>query len=686
LKIPPLKIPPCLTLKQGLKWVPKLLGVTSREWMADRVDSSVSGKVVRSQRCGSEGLPVNPYSILAPGVCDDVGNLTSYALRPAIGLISPEAMSRMAAAEVFGKMLFAPVSARDEIKCSANWMLAAKLEGGIAWLYQAVKALRDIANEIGIDIDGGKDSLSLAARVPGPDGELITVRSPSTLVLSSYAACPDTTKAVTADIKRPGESKLAFFDLAHGQTALGGSALAQVLGQVGTNCPDLDHPETLVAAGKFMDWLLEERLILSGQFRSRGGLIQALNDMAFAGNCGYDVSLSHLNATEVEMFFNEETGLVFEYLPKHENLIRLYIQNEDLFDLLHFIGRTSREKRICVNFNGRQILDEDMFNLRAEWRETSFQMKSQIALKAVVEEVRETLYCRPGPQYRLSFDPDRYSPVMIDYPGKPKVAIICDEGTNSFEEAISAFYLAGFQPYRVTLTDLAAGRIPLKEFQVVYFAGGFSYKDVLGSAKGMAGFIKFNQRVAKEFKDFYARPDTMSLGVCNGCQLMLILNLVPFALPEESQPDIIINSSEVFESRVPSVRILPSPCIWLKDMAGSVLPIHAAHGEGRFVFPDKNISKRVIEQGLAPIRFANDYGEIASNNQYPFNPNGSEFGITSMCDPAGRHLALMEHPERSIVKKQLAWTPREWRKHLNSPWIRLLQNARFQMEKYDIAH
>jgi phosphoribosylformylglycinamidine synthase len=670
----PLSIPDGMTVKQALELVPRLLGVTSKEWMHDIVDSSVTGKVVQGPRIGSLGLPLSQYSLIAPSFVGHTGEINSVAQRPSIGLISSGAMSRMVPAEALLKLMFAPVSNRNEIKASANWMLAAKLSGGLAWLYDAALALKDFLNAIGVDIDGGKDSLSLAARVPGVDGETQVVRSPSTLVFSTYAACTDYRLRVNAAIEYPGESRLMFVDLADGFTRLGGSALAQTLKQVGNEAPDVDSPEMLISAFDCVQKMVKDGLIKSGRVRTRGGLIHTLNKMAYAGNCGIEAALSHSRASEVEMFFNEELGFVIEYLPRDEEEIQKIFNNIGLGKAAHFVGVTSREKRISITYNGRQILNEDMRKLMATWRDTSFQLKALHSTKSSVRSERSSTYNRIGPAYRLSFDPDKYAPVMIDYPGKVKVAIIRDEGTNSHEEARDACYLAGFQPHVIHLTDIAEQRVSLREFRGVVNPGGFSYKDVLGSAKGVGGVIKFNNVVMKEFEAFFKRADTFSVGFCNGCQLMILLGMVPWEMNEEDAPKLVVNSSESFESRFPAVRIYESPAIMLKGMEGSVLGVHASHGEGKFIFPNPQVLNRIVKENLAPIRFVDDYGE--PTEIYPLNPNGSQLGITALCDPTGRHLAFMEHPERTVLKRQWSYWPHYWESIKNSPWLKMFQNAR----------
>lgn len=682
LDIAPIDIPDGLDVRQSIEMVFRLLGIASKEWMVHKVDRSVTGKVVQQQCVGPLQIPLSNYSVIAPSPFGFNGEANSIGLRPTIGLISPESMSRMSVADSLIKLMFVAVNGIENIKASANWMLAAKIPGGMAWLYYAVKALVDSLEKVEVDIDGGKDSLSMAATIPLPDGEKEIVCSPGTLVFSTYADCPDYRKRVTPDIKKPGESKLIFVDLAQGKTRLGGSALAQVLKQIGNSCPDADDLNLLKKVFGSIQKLIQENLILAGHKKGRGGLLTTLSEMSFSGNCGIKIHLEHEDSEKsaIEALWNEELGFVIECLPENEGIIFSELEKAGLDKkYIQSIGCASKEKQIRIIFNHEVVVDEDMRKLRDIWRDTSYQMDLQQNIKSCVESERRNNYDRIGPQYRLGFDPDMYSSTVVDYPGKIPVAIIREEGTNSDEEAIAACFLAGLQPYDVTLTDIEAGRITLRNFRIVVIPGGFSYKDVLGSAKGFAGVIKFNAKVMQEFNEFFARPDTLSLGICNGCQLMVILGIVPWKMPEIFQPALVRNVSEKFESRFVSVRIFPSPSIMLKGMEGSILGIHVAHGEGRFLTKNKSLLNKIISKNLAPVRFVDDYGN--PTEEYPFNPNGSPLGISALCSEDGRHLAIMPHPERTALRHRWHYWPEEWEKIKNSPWLRMLQNARISCEK-----
>jgi phosphoribosylformylglycinamidine synthase len=535
-------------------------------------------------------------------------------------------------------------------------------------------------------------------RGQGSEQTTETVKSPGTLVISAYATCPDITKVMTPDIKRPGQSKLIFIDLGKGKNRLGGSALAQVYNQIGDESPDVDDPELLKRAFIAVQSMIDRDLILSGHDRSDGGLITTLLEMAFAGNCGIEIELPpHPPLSKggqggvLSVLFAEELGLVIEYLPEKEDEIISVFKNFSV--PYEIIGRTLSEKRITVklltsHFPLLTLLDEDMLILRSIWEETSYQLERLQSNPECVEEEKKNIYDRKGPQYIVTFDSENPPTSPFSKGGlrstPQKIAIIREEGSNSDREMTSAFYQAGFETWDVTMTDFLEDRISLAGFNGLAFVGGFSYADVLDSAKGWAGVIRFNNKIWDEFQKFYNRKDTFSLGVCNGCQLMALLGWVPWQGIENSiQPRFIHNVSGRFESRFSTVRILESPAIMLKGMEGSALGIWVAHGEGRAYFPDEDILKRIEADNLAPVRYVDDSNEITL--QYPFNPNGSALGIAGLCSPDGRHLAVMPHPERTFLKWQWPWIPENVSAYGESsqasPWLKMFQNAREWCDK-----
>jgi len=673
----PLKLPKDLTIRSALDRVLRLVSVGSKRFLTNKVDRSVTGLIARQQCAGPLQLTVSDVAVIAQSHFGLTGAAISIGEQPIKELLDPAAMARMSVGEALTNLVWARVSGLGDIRCSANWMWAPKLPGEGARLYDAAVAMRDMMLELGMAVDGGKDSLSMAAKVTNADGCHETVKSPGTLVISAYVTCPDITKTVTPDLKAQGTSKLLFIDLGGGRNRLGGSALAQVFGQVGDQSPDLDDPQLMTRTFNAVQTLLHDGLVLAGHDRSDGGLITTLLEMAFAGNCGLEIDLGK-QSEALAALFSEELGLVMEYLPKHEKTIRAILDKADV--PFQVIGKTTSDKRIVISLRTphsalRAVLSEDMRALRDLWEETSHQLDLLQRNPVNVHEERKNIYDRTGPSFVIPFTPTQTAEEDFCKLEKPKVAIIREEGSNGDREMASAFFLAGFEPWDVTVTDLLDGRITLDRFRGAVFVGGFSYADALDSAKGWAASLRFNKKVWEQLEQFYHRPDTFSLGVCNGCQLMALLGWVPWrGIADELQPRFIHNKSGRFESRFSTVKVLKGPSIMLAGMENSVLGIWVAHGEGLAYFPDENLFKE-CEHGLAPVRYVDDGSKITE--AYPFNPNGSPAGIAGLCSPDGRHLAMMPHPERAVLTWQWGWLPEELRNSLDaSPWLRMFQNAR----------
>ena len=689
----PLCFPDGMTVMNALDRVLRLVSVGSKRFLTNKVDRSVTGLIARQQCAGPLQLTVSDVAVIAQSHFGPTGAAMSIGEQPVKGLIDPSAMARMSVGEALTNMVWAKISSLEDIKCSANWMWAPKLAGEGARLYDAAVAVRNMMIELGIAIDGGKDSLSMAAKVLHRSGEEETVKSPGTLVISAYASCPDITKTITPDFKMPGRSRLIYIDIGDGKNRLGGSSLAHCYKQIGDESPDIENIQLLKNAFNAVQELTDKGLILSGHDRSDGGLITTLLEMAFSGDCGLEIGIRSQGARGrrqdeiISSLFSEELGMVIEYAPDKEEEITSLLKKYSVPYL--GIGRTLTEKNIRINFllpdeEALTVLDEKMPELRAVWEETRHQLGMLQANPECVLEEKEIIYDRTGPSYRLSFTLEQTPEIILKKGLKPAVAIIREEGSNGDREMTSAFYSAGFEPWDVTMTDLLQEKIKLSKFKGIVFVGGFSYADVLDSAKGWAGTIRFNKKLYKQFQDFYSRPDAFSLGVCNGCQLAALLGWVPWqGIADENQPRFIHNKSGRFESRFATVRIYESPALMLKGMEGSVLGVWTAHGEGLAHFPDKKILDEIIDKKLAPVRYVDDAGEFTE--KYPFNPNGSPYGITALCTPDGRHLAMMPHPERTFLKWQWAWMPEDMKKNLKaSPWLRMFQNAREWCENAEV--
>ncbi len=654
---------PAVSVKEALHNVLRLVSVGSKRFLTNKVDRAVTGLIARQQCCGPLQLTASDVAVVAQSHFARSGGATAIGEQPIKMLVNPAAGARMAVGEALTNLVWARVDDLEQVKCSANWMWAPKLPGEGAALYDAAQAMCEAMKAVGIAVDGGKDSLSMATRV-GKE----TVKSPRELVISVYGAMADIGKIITPDLKQPGAG-LLFIDLSGGKNRLGGTALAQTLGQIGNESPDMDNPGLVKAAFRAVHELIDQDLISAGHDRSDGGLITTVLEMAFAGNCGLEIDLASTDAP-LAVLFSEELGLVVEcgdvkavesILAKHGVPCAA-------------IGTSTPANQIRIRVNGETVLDEEMPLLRQWWEETSFQLERlQIGPEMAAEE-RKNIFDRQGPEYVLPFTPAPTAPAILKSASKPRVAILRDEGSNSDREMSSAFHAAGFEPWDVAMSDLLAGRITLDGFRGLAAVGGFSYADVPDSAKGWAATILFNEKLKAMFHAFYNRPDTFTLGICNGCQLFGLLGWVPWqGIEPERQPRFVHNRSGRFESRWVTVQVLESRAMMLQGMAGLTFGIHVDHGEGFLRFPDLAIHQQVLADQLATMVFVDDAGN--PTEAYPFNPNGSPGGITGLCSPDGRHLALMPHPERAFLPWQCHYLPEAMKGLEVSPWLRMFQNA-----------
>jgi phosphoribosylformylglycinamidine synthase len=672
----PLVVPPASDFRRVLELVLRLPSIGSKRFLTNKVDLDVTGLVVQRQLVGPRHLPLSDYALIAQTYADASGTALSLGEQPLKGLIDPGAGARMAVAEALLNLAGVAVSDITEVKCSANWMLAVKQPGEGAWLYDAACALRDILVALGVAIDGGKDSLSMASHGHAPDRSTVLVKAPGQLVIAPYAFVEDVGLRVTADLKESGHRLLLLS--AGDRHRLGGSALAQVLSQLGDETPDIDEPARLRSLFLAVQEMVAARAIVACHDVSDGGLIVTLLEMAFAGDIGWDVRLT--GADLYATLFAEEAGVVVELADNEkaaEILSRHGVRTTDL-------GRV-KDRVVRMEYNGEVLLDESIGGLHATWEETSYQIERLQADPHCAESEWLSHGAAPVTRpYRLTFDPDAHTQVSRDRDDsaptarpvvagtKPRAAILREEGSNGDREMAAAFLAAGFEPWDVTMTDLLSGAIALDRFQVVAFVGGFSFGDVLDSAKGWASVIRNHERLAEEFDRFFSRPDSLSLGVCNGCQLMALLGIPGFDLPDQLKPRFIRNTSGRFESRFSTVRIEEGPCIFTHGMEDSILGIWVAHGEGLLHVPDPATLDWIVQNRLAPVRYVDPSGEATTT--YPYNPNGSPLGIAALCSPDGRHLAIMPHPERCFQLRQWPWVPPGWTCS-SSPWLRLFRNA-----------
>ena len=566
-KLQPLSLPAGITVMDAVDRVLRLLSVGSKRFLVNKVDRSVTGLIAQQQCVGPLQLPLANLGVTAHSHFGITGTAVACGEQPIKGLVSSSAMARMTVAEAMTNIMWAKISKIEDIKASGNWMYAAKLAGEGAKMYDACEALRDSLLALGCGIDGGKDSLSMAAQC----GDEL-VKAPGELTMTCYVTCPDITKTVTPDLKCParwnGKTSLLFVDLGGGKARMGGSSLAQTFNQVGNESPDIEDFGVIKNAFLVVQDLIDAGTILAGHDRSDGGLAVVLMEMAFAGNCSISVIVpeTYAGAGEINTLFNEEAGIVLEVAQCDVKY------TSDAFSAkgvpcIEIGTASSGGDRIKIAIGASPpCIDEKMTVLRDLWEATSFCLEKRQRSPDCVSEEEAGLKLRKAPQWRLTYTPEPTDDAIMSSTSKHKVAIIRQEGSNGDREMLSAFAAAGFESWDVTVSDLVDGRLTLDGFKGVVFVGGFSYADVLDSGKGWAGVIKFNDNVFQQFEAFRKRKDTFSLGVCNGCQLMALLGWIPNndGLSEDRQPRLLENNSGRFESRFSSVKILESPAIMFK--------------------------------------------------------------------------------------------------------------------------
>ena len=651
--------------------------VCSTRFLIEIADSSVGGLVIKQQTDGPAGLPVSDYAISAGGFDDPYGVAVAIGEQPLSGLISPAALPRLGIAECALNMVGAGITKFEDTKFSVNWCWPAREPGEAARIFAAILSMESFMYQLRVALDGGKDSFSMVVRnVEGPDGQKHTVCSPGELVFTGYAPVDDVELHINQYL-RLGDALIHL--PATSLRRLGGSTFGLTFGQLGDECPDIDDVAKFANLLTTLIRLVKEQKFTAIHDISDGGLIITALEMAFAGNTGLEIDLTKIGTYDAaHCFFAQEPGVVVACPDdKRSELIAELVEAGVEYQL---IGWAHDEDHVVVAYDGQLLIDTTMTDLRDAWEETSFMLaKQRINPKCVEDERNAIEHLLTPPPYCLTFTPVA-TPNLSEITDLPIVAVVRAPGSNGDMEAKAALMAAGFNVSDVNMNDLIEGRATLSAYQGLFFPGGFSFADVLDSGKGWAGMVRFQEDLNIQFRDFYQRRDTFSIGVCNGCQFMALLGWVPGAsnaftqYTNEQQPRFIHNPCGRFRRSWVTVQVNESPSILFKDMAGSRLGIWVAHGEGRLHFPDNNIFDLVQESQLAPLSYVGPDGQPTED--YPFNPNGSPLGITSLCSPDGRHTAMMPHPERVFQKRQWPWMPDDWKRDLEeSPWLRMFQNA-----------
>ena len=658
-----------LVLKEAAERVLKLPAVASKSFLVTIGDRTVGGLTVRDQMVGPWQVPVADCAVTATAFESTTGEAMAMGERPLLALLDAAASARMAVGEAITNLAAANIARLSDVRLSANWMAACGQADEDARLFDAVKAVgAELCPALGIAIPVGKDSLSMKS-VWNDDGVVHTQTAPVSLIVSAFAPVADVRRSLTPQLQAEAATRLVLVDLGNGRNRLGGSALAQVYGEVGDVAPDLDDPAQLKAAFALVQQFNDGRL-LAYHDRSDGGLFVTLCEMAFAGHAGARVDLDALGADGTAALFNEELGFVVQLRAVDVDGFLTAARAAGL--AAHAIGEVSADDRVSFHHGGRERLGELTARWHATWAETSHRIARLRDHPACADEAFEQVadYADPGLSVRLSFEPTRAAPRTAQIGRRPKVAILREQGVNGQVEMAWAFDIAGFESVDVHMSDLIEGRVRLEDFAGFAACGGFSYGDVLGAGLGWANSILFHAGVREQFAAFLAREDRFALGVCNGCQMMAALkDIVPGA---SHWPAFRRNRSEQYEARWGMVEIAESRSLFFAGMAGSRLPIAVAHGEGRAVFADAADQARLKDAGQIAMRFIRGDGRVAT--RYPQNPNGSPDGIASVCNADGRVTILMPHPERTIAGVSGSWWPRAW--DGETPWFRMFENAR----------
>ena len=664
-------------IDEYLNKVLQLEAVACKDWLTNKVDRSVTGKIARQQCQGEIQLPLSDCGVVALDYRGRKGIATALGHAPQAGLADPKAGSVLSVAEALTNIVWAPMADKETplnaVSLSANWMWPCRSQKGEdARLYEGVQALSDFCCAIHVNVPTGKDSLSLSQQYP--DGSKII--APGTVIVSAGGEVSDVRKVVSPVLVNDKNTSLYHIDFSFDEQRLGGSALAQSLGKIGSDVPTVQNPEYFVDCFNAIQELIERGWIMAGHDISAGGLITTLLEMTFANTeGGLHVNLHDLAGNDmVKMLFAENPGVVIQVSDAHKNELKEFLDDAGIgFAKIAYPTPDSR-KIVVKNDAYEHTFDID--SLRDTWYKTSYLLDRDQSFNGMAKQRFDNYKKQPvemkfnndfkGTLESYGLNADRWKTATADtQQPAPKAAIIREKGTNGEREMAYSLYLAGFDVKDVTMTDLISGRETLEEVNLIVFCGGFSNSDVLGSAKGWAGAFLYNPKAKEALDKFYAREDTLSLGICNGCQLMVELNLLN---PEHKHRSRLLhNTSKKFESIFLSLNIPQNDSVMFRSLSGSKLGIWVAHGEGRFSLPEAEDRYNVI----AKYNYA----------EYPANPNGSDYNVAGICSKDGRHLAMMPHLERAIFPWQNAWYPADRRNDEVTPWIEAFVNARKWIEE-----
>ncbi|WP_305908100.1 phosphoribosylformylglycinamidine synthase [Methylomarinum sp. Ch1-1] len=653
-----------LSLDDAVKRVLSFPAVADKSFLIHIGDRSVTGLVARDQMVGPWQVPVADVAVTATGFQALTGEAMAMGERTPLALIDAPASGRMAIAEALTNLAATRIESLNKVKLSANWMAAAGSAGEDAALFDTVKTVgMELCPELGIAIPVGKDSLSMKTVWKDASGEK-TMTSPLSLIITAFAPVADISRTLTPQLQA-GDSDLLLIDLGEGKNRLGGSVLAQVYKQLGNEAPDV-NAALLKAFFEVIQALNGEDKLRAYHDRSDGGLLASVAEMVFTGRQGAELNLDSLGDDAWATLFNEELGAVIQVNSADCAYVLDRLEQAGLGHCSHQIGRVTDRQQLTISHRGQTIYANNRAELQQTWSELSYRMQALRDNPDCARKQFERIADDndPGLSASLSFDVNDDVASRFADAERPQVAILREQGVNGHVEMAAAFDRAGFKAIDVHMSDIIHGRVTLRDFTGLVACGGFSYGDVLGAGGGWAKSILFNDQARDEFAAFFQRQDTFGLGVCNGCQMMSGLKeIIPGA---EHWPAFKRNDSEQFEARVAMVKVQESPSILLQGMAGSMLPVVVAHGEGRAEFSGDPHEAQVA------LSYVDNYGRVTTD--FPANPNGSPFGITGLTTLDGRFTIMMPHPERCFRTLQNSWHPDDWRE--DGAWMRMFRNAR----------
>ncbi|MBS5771997.1 MAG: phosphoribosylformylglycinamidine synthase [Enterobacter cloacae] len=664
-----------ITVADAVNRVLHLPTVAEKTFLVTIGDRTVTGMVARDQMVGPWQIPVANCAVTTASLDSYYGEAMALGERAPVALLDFAASARLAVGEALTNIAATHIGDIKRIKLSANWMAAAGHPGEDAGLYAAVKAVgEELCPALGLTIPVGKDSMSMKTRWQ-EGSEQREMTSPLSLVITAFARVEDVRHTVTPQLSTD-DNALLLIDLGKGSNALGATALAQVYRQLGDKPADVRNVEQLKGFYDAIQALVAERKLLAYHDRSDGGLLVTLAEMAFTGHCGVNVDIAALGNYRLAALFNEELGAVIQVRAADREAVESVLAAYGLSDVVHYLGRAVEGDRFVIEADGQPVFSESRTTLRMWWAETTWQMQRLRDNPECADQEHEAKANDndPGLNVKLTFDiNDDIAAPFIATGARPKVAVLREQGVNSHVEMAAAFHRAGFDAVDVHMSDLLAGRSGLENVHALVACGGFSYGDVLGAGEGWAKSILFNERVRDEFETFFHRPQTLALGVCNGCQMMSNLReLIPGS---ELWPRFVRNHSDRFEARFSLVEVTQSPSLLLNGMVGSHMPIAVSHGEGRVEVRDAAHLAQLESKGLVALRYVDTSGSVTE--RYPANPNGSPNGITAVTSESGRVTIMMPHPERVFRTVANSWHPENWGE--DSPWMRIFRNARKQL-------